>query len=43
MIRRRLSLLVLVLAAYSVAACSSPTAPKAKQGCQVVSGVHTCT
>jgi hypothetical protein len=42
MIRRRLSLLVLVLAAYTVAACASPTAPKPKQDCQTVGGVHTC-
>jgi hypothetical protein len=42
MIRRRLSILALVFASFVVAACSSPTAPKPKQGCQVVGGVHTC-
>ena len=42
MIRRRLSLIVLVLVTYVAAACSSPTAPKPKQECGVVSGAHTC-
>lgn len=43
MIRHRLSILAVVFAAFVVAACSNPTAPKPKQGCQVVGGAHTCT
>ena len=42
MIRRRLAVAVLALAAFAVSACASPTAPAPKQGCGVVSGVSTC-
>jgi hypothetical protein len=39
---RRLAVVVLALAAFTVSACASPTAPAPKQACQVVSGVQTC-
>lgn len=42
MIRSRLAIVVLALAAFTVSACASPTAPAPKQGCQVVGGVATC-
>ena len=42
MIRRRLAVVVLALAAFTVSACASPTAPAPKDGCQTVGGVSTC-
>ena len=42
MIRRRLAVAVLALAAFALSACASPTAPAPKQGCQTVGGVATC-
>ena len=42
MIRRRLTSLLVLLAAVTAAACSSPTAPQPTQNCQVTGGVNTC-
>lgn len=42
MLRRRLTVIAVLLAAVSIAACSSPTAPQPSQQCQVVNGVNTC-
>ena len=39
---RRLAVIVLALAAFTVSACASPTAPAPKGACQTVSGVETC-
>ena len=42
MIRRHVKLLVLAAAAFALAACASPTAPKADQACGVSAGSGFC-
>ena len=42
MLRRRISLLALVLTSFALAACADVTAPTERQGCQVVNGSTKC-
>jgi hypothetical protein len=43
MIRRHIKLIVLATAAFALAACASPTAPKADQSCGVNAGSGFCS